>query len=72
MSSFMTPIGTPLGTPIGTPLGTPLGTPTMTSKYIFDKFKIERTSVPKAIKIVENGILYNFQLQKQDYKNLSL
>jgi len=40
--------------------------------FSLDKFKIDRASVPKAIKIVENGILYNFQLQKQDYKNLSL
>lgn len=40
--------------------------------FSLDKFKIDRASVPDDIKIVENGILYNFQLQKQDYKNLSL
>lgn len=40
--------------------------------FSLDKFKIDRATVPNDIKIVENGILYNFQLQKQDYKNLSL
>ena len=40
--------------------------------FSLDKFKVDRASVPDDIKIVENGILYNFQLQKRDYKNLSL
>ncbi|CAH8283218.1 hypothetical protein EV196_102189 [Mariniflexile fucanivorans] len=40
--------------------------------FSLNKFKIDRALVPKDIKIVENGILYNFQLQKQNYKSLSL
>ncbi|WP_179352131.1 sulfur reduction protein DsrE [Winogradskyella vidalii] len=40
--------------------------------FSLNKFKVDRATVPKAIKIVENGILYNFQLQKQGYKSLSL
>ena len=40
--------------------------------FSLDKFKIDRASVPDDIKIVENGILYNFQLQKKGFKNLSL
>ena len=40
--------------------------------FSLNKFKIDRASVPKDIKIVENGILYNFQLQKENYKSLSL
>lgn len=40
--------------------------------FSLNRFKIDRNKVPKEIKIVENGILYNFQLQKQGYKSLSL
>ena len=37
-----------------------------------NKFKVDKTKVPKEMKTVENGILYNFQLQKIGYKSLSL
>ncbi|WP_416441556.1 sulfur reduction protein DsrE [Leeuwenhoekiella sp. A16] len=37
-----------------------------------DKFKVDKTKVPKEIEVVENGILYNFQLQKKGYKSISL
>jgi len=40
--------------------------------FSLNKFKIDRNTVPKEIKIVENGILHNFQLQKKGYKSLSL
>ncbi len=40
--------------------------------FSLDKFKIDRTKVPKEMKIVENGILYNFQLQKKGFKSVSL
>jgi intracellular sulfur oxidation DsrE/DsrF family protein len=40
--------------------------------FSLNKFKVDKTEVPKEIKTVENGILYNFQLQKKGYKSLSL
>ncbi len=40
--------------------------------FSLNKFKVEKTKVPKELKVVENGILYNFQLQKKGYKSLSL
>ncbi|SFB35677.1 DsrE family protein [Algoriphagus aquimarinus] len=40
--------------------------------FSLHKFKIDETKVPKEIEVVENGILYNFQLQKQGYISLSL
>ena len=40
--------------------------------FSLNKFKIDRNTVPKEIKIVENGILHNLQLQKKGYKSLSL
>jgi intracellular sulfur oxidation DsrE/DsrF family protein len=40
--------------------------------FSLNKFKVDKTKVPKEMKIVENGILYNFQLQKKGYKSLSL
>ncbi|MEB8330168.1 sulfur reduction protein DsrE [Flavobacteriaceae bacterium KMM 6897] len=40
--------------------------------FSLNKFKVDKTKVPKKMKVVENGILYNFQLQKQGYKSLSL
>ncbi|TYC14213.1 sulfur reduction protein DsrE [Bizionia gelidisalsuginis] len=40
--------------------------------FSLQKFKIDTAKVPKAMKIVENGILYNFQLQKHGYKSISL
>jgi intracellular sulfur oxidation DsrE/DsrF family protein len=40
--------------------------------FSLNKFKIDKTKVPKKMKIVENGILHNFQLQKKGYKSISL
>ncbi|WP_142785056.1 DsrE family protein [Changchengzhania lutea] len=40
--------------------------------FSLNKFKVDKTKVPKEMKVVENGILYNFQLQKKGYKNISL
>ena len=40
--------------------------------FSLHKFKVDTTKLPKAIRTVENGILYNFQLQKQGYKSISL
>ncbi|WP_339724734.1 sulfur reduction protein DsrE [Maribacter stanieri] len=40
--------------------------------FSLNKFNVDKTKVPKEMKTVENGILYNFQLQKKGYKNLSL
>lgn len=40
--------------------------------FSLTKFKVDRTEVPKEITVVENGIHYNFQLQKKGYKSLSL
>ncbi|HUH29209.1 sulfur reduction protein DsrE [Gelidibacter sp.] len=40
--------------------------------FSLNKFKVDKTKVPARLYIVENGILYNFQLQKKGYKSLSL
>jgi len=40
--------------------------------FSLNKFKVDKAEVPKEFKTVENGILYNFQLQKKGYKSLSL
>jgi len=40
--------------------------------FSLNKFKVDKTKVPKEMKTVENGILYNFQLQKKGYKSISL
>lgn len=40
--------------------------------FSLNKFKIDTTKVPEEMKVVENGILYNFQLQKKGYNSLSL
>lgn len=40
--------------------------------FSINKFKVDKTKIPKEIKVVENGILYNFQLQKKGYKSISL
>lgn len=40
--------------------------------FSLNKFKVDKTKVPKEMKVVENGILYNFQLQKKGYKSISL
>ncbi|KKM02329.1 hypothetical protein LCGC14_1785530 [marine sediment metagenome] len=40
--------------------------------FSLNKFKVDKTKVPKQMTVVENGILYNFQLQNRGYKSLSL
>jgi intracellular sulfur oxidation DsrE/DsrF family protein len=40
--------------------------------FSLNKFKIDKTKIPNEIEVVENGILYNFQLQKKGYKSISL
>ena len=40
--------------------------------FSLNKFKVDISKVPNEMKTVENGILYNFQLQKKGYKSLSL
>jgi intracellular sulfur oxidation DsrE/DsrF family protein len=40
--------------------------------FSLNKFKVDKTKVPKEMKVVKNGILYNFQLQKKGYKSISL
>ncbi|EAQ50514.1 MULTISPECIES: sulfur reduction protein DsrE [Flavobacteriaceae] len=40
--------------------------------FSLKKFKVDKTKVPKKIEVVDNGILYNFQLQKKGYKSISL
>ncbi len=40
--------------------------------FSLTKFKVDRTKVPKEMKLVENGILHNLQLQKKGYKSISL
>ncbi|WP_026452441.1 hypothetical protein [Aequorivita capsosiphonis] len=40
--------------------------------FSLNRFKVDRKRIPKDMKIVKNGILYNFQLQKQGYLSLEL
>ena len=40
--------------------------------FSLHKFKVDEKKVPHEMKVVKNGILYNFQLQKKGYKSLSL
>ncbi|MEO5790258.1 MAG: sulfur reduction protein DsrE [Gelidibacter sp.] len=40
--------------------------------FSLHKFKVDKSKIPSKMTIVENGILYNFQLQKKGYKSLSL
>lgn len=40
--------------------------------FSLNKFKVDRTNVPKEMTIVENGILHNFQLQNKGYKSITL
>lgn len=40
--------------------------------FSLNKFQVDKTKIPGEIKTVENGILYNFQLQKKNYKSISL
>ncbi len=49
-----------------------LGVKLVACGFSLNKFKVDKEAVPKEMKIVENGILYNFQLQKKGFKSLSL
>lgn len=49
-----------------------LGVKLVACGFSLKKFKIDTTKVPKEMKTVDNGILYNFQLQKKGYKSISL
>ncbi|MCP9200490.1 sulfur reduction protein DsrE [Gramella sp. GC03-9] len=49
-----------------------LGVQLVACGFSLNKFGVDRKEVPESIKTVENGILYNFQLQKKGYKSLSL
>ena len=40
--------------------------------FSMKKFGVEAKDIPSEFKIVENGILYNFQLQKKGYYSLGL
>ncbi|WMN07303.1 DsrE family protein [Marivirga arenosa] len=40
--------------------------------FSLNKFKVDKTKIPQEIETVENGILYNFQLQKKGYKSITL
>jgi len=49
-----------------------LGVKLVACGFSLKKFKVDTTKVPKEMKTVDNGILYNFQLQKKGYKSISL
>lgn len=49
-----------------------LGVKLVACGFSLNKFKVDKNAVPKEMKLVENGILYNFQLQKKGYLSLSL
>lgn len=40
--------------------------------FSLNKFGVDKNKISPELKIVENGILYNFQLQKKGYRSLSL
>ena len=40
--------------------------------FSLNKFNVDAEKLPTDMRIVENGILYNFELQKQGYLSLSL
>jgi intracellular sulfur oxidation DsrE/DsrF family protein len=49
-----------------------LGVTLVACGFSLDKFNVDRSKVPEQMKIVENGILYNLQLQKRGYFSLGL
>lgn len=49
-----------------------LGVKLIACGFSLNKFKVDRQAVPEEMEVVENGILYNFQLQKKGYKSLGL
>lgn len=40
--------------------------------FSMNKFGVDRKDISPELKVVDNGILYNLQLQKKGYTNLSL
>lgn len=40
--------------------------------FSLKKFGVDREKLPKSLKVVENGILYNFELQKKGYLSIEL
>lgn len=40
--------------------------------FSLNKFDVDDKKLPKDVRIVENGILYNFELQKKGYLSLEL
>lgn len=40
--------------------------------FSLNKFGIKKEELPKEFKVVENGILYDFKLQKKGYFNIEL
>ena len=49
-----------------------LGVTIVVCGFSLNKFNVDRKDVPKQMKIVENGILYNLQLQRKGYYSLGL
>ncbi len=49
-----------------------LGVTIVACGFSLNKFKVDRDKVPSSMKIVENGILYNLQLQKKGFHSLGL
>ena len=40
--------------------------------FSLKKFKVDKTKLPDALRVVENGILHNFELQKKGYLSIEL
>lgn len=40
--------------------------------FSLKKFGVDRTELPEALRVVENGILHNFELQKKGYLSIEL
>ncbi|SEA38269.1 DsrE/DsrF-like family protein [Flavobacterium gillisiae] len=40
--------------------------------FSLKKFKVNADNIPKELEVVDNGILYNFQLQKSGYLSIEL
>ncbi|MGB7786257.1 MAG: sulfur reduction protein DsrE [Salinimicrobium sp.] len=40
--------------------------------FSLKKFKVNKTDLPEALRVVDNGILHNFELQKKGYLSIEL
>jgi len=49
-----------------------LGINLMACGFSLNKFGVDPKEIPSEMEIVENGILYNFQLQKKGYTSIEL